>query len=164
MYYYYSNIEGYPMYFAAFVYFVFSFFALYELHKLGSDFVLRRSLIITLYISIVLLVLTVIGNTTPFVKCHKIIRYIPHDSLLQIFSCVFNYSHISYPVSFILYFIIFKFMLYTNFYNFFFLFLFFNFFILFYFTIFYLILLYFILFIYLISFFLKKNFIKSFFF
>ena len=147
MYYYYSNIEGYPMYFAAFVYFVFSFFALYELHKLGSDFVLRRSLIITLYISIVLLVLTVIGNTTPFVKCHKIIRYIPHDSLLQIFSCVFNYSHISYPVSFILYFIIFKFMLYTNFYNFFFFFFFFIFFL----FCFYLFI-YFFIFIYLFAF------------
>jgi len=98
----YSKTEGYPMYLSLLLYFIFSFFALYELHKLGNDFNLRKSLIITLYFSIFLLSLTVLGNMTSYVKCASLIRYIPHDSLLQVFSCVFNYTHITFPVSFIL--------------------------------------------------------------
>ncbi|ORX85934.1 hypothetical protein BCR32DRAFT_290395 [Anaeromyces robustus] len=93
-----SGIEGVPLYLTLLVYFIFAIYALIELHKLGSDFVLRKSLMITLYVAIVLLFFNLLGNMTPFVKCAKIIRYIPHDSLLQIFSCIFNYAHITYPL------------------------------------------------------------------
>ncbi|OUM69161.1 hypothetical protein PIROE2DRAFT_57653 [Piromyces sp. E2] len=93
-----SGIEGYPFYLVLALYFIFSIFALIELHKLGSDFVLRKSLIITLYIAIVLLVLNVLGNGTEYVKCATLIRYIPHETVLQIFCCIFNFSQITYPL------------------------------------------------------------------
>ncbi|ORX44805.1 hypothetical protein BCR36DRAFT_358970 [Piromyces finnis] len=93
-----SNIEGYPFYFTIIVYFIFSIFALNELHKLGSDFVLRKSLMITLCIAIILLIINVFGNSTNYIKCATIIRYIPHETVLQIFSCIFNFSQITYPL------------------------------------------------------------------
>jgi len=80
------------------LYFVFAVFALIELHKLGSDFILRKSLIITLYIALVLLTLNVLGNGTEYVKCATIIRYIPHETVLQIFSCIFNFCQITFPL------------------------------------------------------------------
>lgn len=93
-----SSVEGYPLYVSLAAYFVFSIFALIELHRLGRDFIFRKSLIITLYIVVLLLILNVLGNGTDYVKCTKIIRYIPNDSLLHIFSCIYNISQITIPI------------------------------------------------------------------
>jgi len=80
------------------IYLVFSIFALIEFHRLGKDFYLRRAMTISLIIAILIVMLSVLGNSTEVVKCNNIIRYIPHDSLLQVFSSIYNFSQITLPI------------------------------------------------------------------